>query len=347
MNPTTQKCPMCAEEIPAKATACPFCGTRLVDETPAPPAPAPARTPVPPRPGPAQVAPPPPVRRKNQWIWWLVGGGIAGLCLCAALAVGGVLLYQSGLLFPASPLAEPTFSPPEEATVQPEPTAPTRTKTPVPTPTVNAPAQAFGDPILAAIEGRPPHITDDFSRDRGWYGFDGVTQSADMVLVHDGVIQAAGDTQRVFTHMVMTWPYDELDNYAVMVEAVFLASGGSARDREIGICWWPGDELGERFLLRESGVFEGGTCHDRECPAFIFGHMAPIPAGETVSLTLIHLRGESVVYVNGVPLAYHKLAITDYSSGFSLCPHTYDGKTSDIVYDNLKVWNLDLVPGLP
>jgi hypothetical protein len=260
----------------------------------------------------------------------------------------GLLIVTLLMLACSCPATIPRLGIPPTATQPPatDTPAPTRTKTPVPTPTVNAPAQAFGDPILAAIAGRPPHITDDFSRDRGWYGFNGVTESADMVSVQDGVIRAADDEQRIFTHMA-TSEIVGLQNYAVTVEAVFLDSGSSNRDREIGIGWWPGDDKGERFLLRENGIFEGGTCHDGECPAFVSGRIAPIPTGEVVSLTLIHLRGESVVYVNGVPLAYHKLAITDYMSGFSLCPHTYDGKPSDIVYDNLRVWNLDLVPGLP
>jgi hypothetical protein len=260
----------------------------------------------------------------------------------------GLLIVALLLLACSCPATIPGLVTPPTTTQPPftDTPAPTRTPTPIPTPTVNAPAQAFGKSILVALASRQSDIFDDFSRDRGWYGTADGIDSADEVSVQDGVIRAAGDGPRGSTRMV-TSQIVGLRNYAVTVEAVFLDSGSSNRDREIGICWWPGDDKGERFLLRENGTFEGGTCHDEGCPAFIRGRIAPIPTGEVVFLTLIHLRGESVVYVNDVPLAYHKLAITDYMSGFSLCPHTYDGKPSDIVYDNLRVWNLDLVPGLP
>lgn len=160
-------------------------------------------------------------------------------------------------------------------------------------------------------------------------------------------MQTLGDGARGYTHIAN--PYLKgLQNFVVMVDAAFMESPAMPRDRTIGLCWWPGDDWGERFLLYESGVYEGATCTPTgPCPAFVTGKIGPISTEQFISLILIHRKGESVVYVNGVLVAYHLLLINDFSSGFSLCPHTFDGLQSNIKYDNVRVWNLNRIPGLP
>jgi hypothetical protein len=213
-------------------------------------------------------------------------------------------------------------------------------------PTIDAEAMMYGSTVLAAIQGREPNITDSFNQAGGWYGFTGKSSSPDMVSVQDGGIQARNDTTPGGVHMA-TATTQQLRNFVVMVEATFMESGSSPRDRAIGICWWPGDDLGDRFLLYESGRFEGSTCQAGECPTFVTGQLDPLAPGETVALTLISGLGKSGLLVNGTPLAYQKLEIQNSMSGFSLCPHEFDGQPSGIVYDNLRVWNLDLIPNLP
>jgi hypothetical protein len=223
---------------------------------------------------------------------------------------------------------------------------PSATVVPNNIPAINAEALAYGSTILAAVQGRQPDITDTFDVNHSWFGFDGTNQSTDMVSVHDGSIQAIDRDLRGGVHMTTT-AIGQLKNFVVMVEATFLKSGSSSRDRAIGLCWWPGDDLGDRFLLYETGRFEGGTCHNGECPTFVTGQIDPITPGKTVALTLISGLGKSGVLVNGTPLAYQKLDIKNYAGGFSLCPHEFDGQPSDIAYDNLRVWNLELIPNLP
>ena len=160
-------------------------------------------------------------------------------------------------------------------------------------------------------------------------------------------MQTLGDGSRAYTHIAI--PYlKEVQNFVVTVDAAFMESPSISPNRAIGLCWWPGDDWGERFLLYESGLYEGATCTPTgPCPAFVKGKIEPVSTEQSVSLILIHRKGESVVYANGLPVAYHLLSINNFSSGFSLCPHTFDGLQSNIKYDNVRLWNLNRIPGLP
>lgn len=230
--------------------------------------------------------------------------------------------------------------------IPPSPTiTPTLTKTPIPTSTVNPIAQNFGDPILNVIQEYKPVFEDDFSSNKEW-----VATTAGMIQLlslDGGFLQTLGDGSREYTHIAV--PYlKEVQNFVVTVDAAFMESLSMPRDRTIGLCWWPAYDWGEMFELYESGVYEGATCTATgPCRAFVRGEIERVSTEQFVSLILIHRNGESVVYVNGVPIAYHLRSIKNQSSGFALCPQTSDGLQSNIKYDNVRVWNLNQIPELP
>ncbi len=93
MNNQTKKCPMCAEEIPADATVCPFCNSPLVGESP------PAAAPAPP-----QAALPVSKPKRTGLVIGLIAAGLVLLCVI----VGIVWVASQGGIAGLLPVAAST-----------------------------------------------------------------------------------------------------------------------------------------------------------------------------------------------------------------------------------------------
>jgi len=137
MTIATQKCPMCAEQVPADAVLCPYCGTRFGEEVRAAPTPAPAAPVSPPT---AQVIVPPasaaptPVRKSRAGL--RIAGALVLVILCGVV---GVVLWSQRLNLPMLSSLFTTPTPTATATLSPTLT-PTVTPTRTPRPTATATA---------------------------------------------------------------------------------------------------------------------------------------------------------------------------------------------------------------
>jgi len=156
---------MCAEQIPADAVFCPYCGTRFGEQVQVTPPPA-ASTSSPASPSNVQPAHPasPSARISHTGLWI---AGTFGVVIILGLL--GILLWnqrtnatlRSGV--PTSPVPTNTPIPTITPTSPPTPTRtprPTATATPLP-----EWVTGFAQPILDAIANRAPNFQDDFGLD--------------------------------------------------------------------------------------------------------------------------------------------------------------------------------------
>ncbi len=143
MSTANKKCPMCAEKIPVEATICPFCGTQLTSE---PPAPAPLPQ------APSQVVPPAGKPKRTGLVIGLVAGSLAILCVIVGIIW---VVSQGGItgLIPA--LATPTRTPRPTSTPNYAATSQAEISSNFPTQDINVACSYFGYSPVFINQGQP------------------------------------------------------------------------------------------------------------------------------------------------------------------------------------------------
>jgi hypothetical protein len=329
----TKKCLMCAEQIPADAVFCPYCGTRFGEEVQAAPPPA---EPVPP--APVLTAPLP--AKKNQTGLW-IAGALVLVILCGAI---GTLLWTqranlpllSGLLATPTPTATstlpPTLTPTITLTSTPQPTA---TATPVP-----AWVTDFAQPILVAVAGRNPDFTDDFSEgNQGW-----ICRSAG--LNPDGLRDGVMRLDETLSKYCSNGAFKIIKDFILEVD-VRLVKGDTDSNLMIFIHNRSSQaffHIGINSVNNEWGwgkIWIGGNLND-----VYAGNVSP--PGEWTHIVVIARGSQIAIQVNGTPVAYYDdpdFVMRDNAfSNFLYC----GGNAPTLCeFDNVKFWDLSWVPNLP
>lgn len=279
-------------------------------------------------------APPP---RKIPLIPILVSVGVLAL-----LTVGYFSGWLEGL-FQSRPAQEPVVteaSPPAASQTPALPTA-----TPEPTPTITpfpAWVAEIADPILLAVSQAEPVFEDDFSWEGELYNHNWQFQKdgADCpdqpyYGIVDGKMMLSNNTQ-CFVHLT---PFiNNVPNYVLQLDLGGMNPSGT----RINI------RAGDNSLQLNSNGGWTWSFHDTQnATSQMLGEgMLDFDPAAAHTLTLIGYQNWNAVYLDGIPLVSGENAYRTADQFFQIS--LFGGNQNQYLeFDNLKVWNLDSLTGLP
>jgi hypothetical protein len=243
--------------------------------------------------------------------------------------IGLILL----ILFGCSPEATITPMPPVPSTSIANDTAIVTT---VPTTQVEF-AQAFAGPILAVIAEYPPNFEDDFTIDTGWIYF----ASPCSFDIEDGLLRVQLGTEScAFTNEALTrkdfvFQFDSRMTAGdamsmIQVNYHHITSGG-------GIYQLTMNSLTQDWLV---------TIFKEVANAQIAqGTGLVSPMGEYTQVQIIARGSRSAIYINGTPAAYFEDPEFNTSGRTWFSCASYAETICE--FDNIKLWELASIPGLP
>ncbi len=222
---------------------------------------------------------------------------------------------------------------------------PGETPAPIRTPTPTDQARAFAEPILAAIADRPPDFEDDFATaDKGWdLVFPGKPPNGDRLEITDGVVRM---TLFEGTEGMLMREWMRLKDFVLMVDSRQVS--GSYDSAQMVVWGNPDDTWGQVAIQSGTAYWNLSKGPGDQWPPWPEGYGDVVsPMGETNHI-LIVVRGLSLaIYLNDLPLAYVEDQEIDVAWVKALSFNC--GGQADMVceFDNVKLWNLENVPGLP
>ena len=275
---------------------------------------------------------------------WLIGSLLAIL----ALAIGSAIFWIGKNGFPAMPelfannkttptitttstvTDAPTITVTPSATINPTRTPfPTATATPLPSWVTD-----FAEPILAAIKDQTPDYQDDFSQPSpGWNSKD----SAARIEIAEGVLtlscEAGGNCQ--FTNPMVVWPRD----FVLQIDTNLR---GLNYQKAAEFAWrqdWARNSIVFSFFQDNWILSYNGSITIKSGIYDNLGYS---------HITIICRETEYAVYLNSLPLMYFNdpNSPTGNEIYFTLWNEP-SSSSANLEYDNLKVWNLDDIQGLP
>lgn len=263
--------------------------------------------------------------------------GLLGLA-CSSLALPSFQATPTVFIVPTL-----TFTPTPPPTASPSPLPPTRAAAPPP-----AWVTDFSDPILAALGDAPPAFKDDFSGyNLGWfYVKRGSADGPFYAPIEDEALPLRIPTGREYRDFFVYNPYLRRADFVLTLDFKF------GKTQPFDVLRFQFDQSPEQAVQfdlskHEDWSFDWSLHSPLQTAAGTYQYFSP----EFIRVTVI-LRGqECAFYVNDDPLGYlsqcRAEAVVDRSPravSFHLLSTT--GQEALVTLDNVKLWDLDQVPGL-
>lgn len=242
----------------------------------------------------------------------------------------------------------PTAMPTETRTVTPHPT---RTATPTPFPanlivaSIPSWVTNFADPIIAAVADRKPGFQDDFSLKQRWFN---VMSGAVRPLygeIHDGMLFLKLPERT--RDSILYNPNMNRRNFVLTLDLRFDHDQPDDTVR-FQFDQSPGQSIALDLSNNRNWKFHWGFQDNWQSMAGIYDHFPP----EQIPVTIIIRDTQCAVYFNNDPLIYLSDCRTSPTSrsrawimSFRLLRNT--SRAVSVNFDNLKLWDLDKIPGLP
>jgi hypothetical protein len=322
MAANTKKCPMCAEEIPAEVTVCPYCDTQLVGE---------AQPSVSPQQVPLQGALPAAKPKRTGLVIGLVVAGLAILAIVGAIIRamtpgGNAGLSRAGAT--STHLTQPSLTPNSDATHQAyiaDTTAEAR----------NIWVQGFAEPILVQIENRSPDFSDDFSNRNRSYSQWNVPPE---FTINQGVAQFTVDGE--YAYAGLNGPLTS-NNFVLEFE---LSPQSIANELWLGVGFRSEEQEYNHFTIsigQSPEIWYGFGKNDAQGQPGILEEGTAIlgGVGKTIMETVIVRGDQAVLYLNDQPMLFTR-SLWTHGNFVSIDITTVSGKSIGAI-DNVRFWDLN------
>ncbi len=263
--------------------------------------------------------------------------GLLGLA-CSSLALPSFQATPTVFIVPTL-----TFTPTPPPTASPSPLPPTRVVPPPP-----AWVADFSDPILAALVGVPPAFKDDFSGyNLGWfYVKRGSADGPFYAPIEDETLPLRIPTGREYRDFFVYNPYLRRADFVLTLDFKF------GKTQPFDVLRFQFNQSADQSVQldlskHEDWSFDWSLRSPLQTVSGAYQYFSP----EFIRVTVIMRGQECAFYVNDDPLGYlsqcRAEAVVDRSPravSFHLLSTT--GQDALVTLDNVKLWDLDQVPGL-
>ncbi len=203
----------------------------------------------------------------------------------------------------------------------------------------------FADPILAAIAEQMPDFQDDFSMNRGWLNVMSGVFGPLYAEIHDGMLFLKLPERT--KDSILYSPLMNRRNFVLTLELRFDHDQPDDTVR-FQFDQFPDQSIALDLSNNTNWKIHWGFQDVLQSMIGVYEHFPP----ENIPVTIIMRDAQCAVYLNNDPLTYSSNCRSSPTSKSHVWVASFrllrdNGRAVAVSFDNLKLWDLDKIPGLP